>query len=374
MSWHNIIMFIIIILTIIAALFVSHYFIYKSIISFFKIAALNIRTTIAVTLFVLAVSYILASILAHWQENIFTIIYYFSASLWYGVLTNLLVVFSLVWLVVGFGKIFNFSIDLKFFGILAILIACIYVGYGIWNANHPRIKYITVKLKNLPDNWRGKTAVQISDLHLGHILGQDFLKRVITQINNINPEIVFITGDLFDGMDGNLGFHLEPFRDLKVPQGVYFITGNHETYFGTVKTYNILRKTKINILDDQLKDVAGLQLIGISYHEREEKKDLAAIISGLENFDRTKPSVLLYHSPVQIAKIQATGIDLMLAGHTHRGQIFPYNFITSLVYHGYDYGLKKNGKMIIYTTSGTGVWGPTMRTGNQPEIVVIKFE
>jgi uncharacterized protein len=353
---------------------ISHFFVYYSLINFLKIINPNVKTALIVALVVLPLSFILSSILAHWSENRFTKIYYFASSLWLGVVTKLVIAFLLGWLVVWGGKFFDFQANYLIIGILAIVISLAYSAYGVWNSYHPRVKEITVKIKNLPVGWQGKTAVQISDLHLGHVFGQKFLQEVVDKINVINPEIVFITGDLFDGMDGQLDFQIKPLDQIKAPLGIYYITGNHETYFGVLKTYSLLRKTKVNILADHLVNLNGLQIMGISYPERDEVIDLGKIIREMPGYIQTEPAVLLYHSPVQINKIKASGINLLLSGHTHRGQIFPFNFVTYLIYHGYDYGLRQNGDLTVYTTSGTGTWGPTMRTGNHPEIVKINFE
>jgi len=117
-----------------------------------------------------------------------------------------------------------------------------------------------------------------------------------------------------------------------------------------------------------------LQIVGLSYPERLESKDLKQAINKLNNFNSASSSILLYHSPVQVEAARQAGINLMLSGHTHKGQIFPLGFITKLIYRGYDYGLKQLGDFSIYTSSGVGVWGPFMRTSGFSEIVVITLK
>ena len=183
--------------------------------------------------------------------------------------------------------------------------------------------------------------------------------------------MIVITGDLFDGMDGNLDGLVGPLENLRVSDGIFFITGNHETYLGIDKTFSILEKTQVAILDDAVKNIRGLQLVGISYPERGESKDIVKVMEALPGFEKNKPTILLYHSPVQIDTIKNSGVDLQLSGHTHAGQLFPLGLITRLVYKGYDYGLRTLGDFSIYTSNGVGTWGPPMRTGNTPEIVNI---
>jgi predicted MPP superfamily phosphohydrolase len=119
--------------------------------------------------------------------------------------------------------------------------------------------------------------------------------------------------------------------------------------------------------------IDGLQVIGISYPERGQSSDFAEKIARLPGFDPNQPSILLYHSPTHIAEAKTAGISLQLAGHVHQGQIFPLQPITRLIYGRYYHGLHTEGDYNLYATSGAGTWGPTMRTGNHPEIVVIRL-
>ena len=213
--------------------------------------------------------------------------------------------------------------------------------------------------------------MQLSDVHLGRILGADFLSRVVAKVNAQNPAMVLITGDLFDGADGNLEELVAPLNRLVAPQGIYFVTGNHETYLGVQRSCAALRNTPVRVLADECVVIDGLQVIGISYPERGHALGFAEKMAKLPGFDPALPSILLYHSPTQVAEAKAAGINLQLSGHVHQGQIFPLQFITRLMFGRYYHGLHTEGDYTLYTTSGAGVWGPTMRTGNHPEIVVI---
>jgi len=354
--------------------FFSHYFLYYSLVRFFQINNSKTKTVLVIVFLILPLSFIVSSIINRWIENSFTSIFYFASGLWLGLAVNLLTAFGLAWILVVILKLLSWRTNLRIMGAMAIVLAFLYAGYGIWNAYHPRIKNITVKIKNLPDNWRGKKAVQLSDIHLGRVLEEKFLQGIVTQVNSINPDIIFITGDLFDGMDGRLDTLIEPINALRAPLGIYFITGNHETYLGVERTYEALEKTNVRILDDEMTTIKGLQIIGVSYPERSISKDVAAAIKKNPDFNPQLASILLYHDPVQIKQIKETGINLQLSGHTHQGQLFPFMFISKLIYKKYYNGLHQEGDYSIYTSSGVGVWGPTMRTGNQPEINVITLE
>lgn len=354
--------------------FLAHYLVYSSLVKFFKFGAAKLKLFLTILLICLPLSFILSSILAHYYDGAFFRTLYFITGLWLGLFVTLVTFFTLAWIVYGFVHLLGLPIKISWFGGLALILAVLYSTYGVFNAIDPEVKNITVDIKNLPQEWQGQKVVQISDVHLGHVLGQKFFDKLVKEINNLHPAAVFITGDLFDGMGDNFDY-LAPVLDLiQAPKGVYFITGNHETYFGVDKVYDVLNKTKMKIFHDDMALVDGLQIIGINYLERSDQKSIGEIIKKISNYDADGPSILLYHSPIQIDEAKSAGIKLQLSGHTHRGQIFPLRYITNIVYKGYDYGLHQLGDFTIYTSSGIGTWGPTMRTGVTPEIVVITLK
>lgn len=353
----------------------SHFFIYFSFVSFFRIIGIY-KIWIGSVIAVLPALFIISSIIAHYYFNYFTRTLYFISGLWLAVALNLILAFLVIWLLIGSSKIFNFNLNLKFLGWLGIFFSFLFLIYGIWNTYDTKIKNITVKIKDLPIEWQNKKAVQISDVHLGYVYGKDRLRFLVDKIKKLDPDIIFITGDLFDGMDGRLGEMVDPLNQLDPPLGAYFITGNHETYLGVDKAFASLSKTKVKILDDAFINIDGLQLIGLSFPSRgiNENRNFEEIFGSLPGLDLSKPTILLYHSPMQVVQAKDLGIDLFLAGHTHVGQLFPFEFITNIVYSGFDYGLHTDGDFSIYTSSGVGTWGPTARTSKNSEIVLINFE
>ncbi len=355
-------------------LFGSHYLLYFSLVKIFSIANPAHKIILLSVIFILAVSFILSSILAHWRENFFTRAFYFVSSFWQGFVVNLLIAAVLVWLFVWLARVVNINISSIILGITFFSLAVIFSSLGYLNAMHPVIKNISVNIPNLPEAWHGKKIVQLSDVHLGHIYRKEFMQLVVKKVNAIKPEIVVITGDLFDGMDGEINLPVQPLNNLKTEKGTFFVTGNHETYLGVEKIFATLEKNKIRILQDEIVDIDGLKLIGISYPIRGEVKDIVAILNSLKNEYYNQPNILLYHEPKQIEAISQGGVNLQLSGHTHQGQMFPFNLITKAIYRGYDYGLHKIGDYTLYTTNGVGTWGPPIRIGNKSEIVVITLE
>ncbi len=331
-------------------------------------------------------SFIVSAILSRIWDNFFTKIFYFLSGLWYGFAINLSLAIIIFILFLLFFDAIKIKIHKIFIARIFLVFAIAASFLGVYNAFFPKVKNITIEIKNLPKNWEGKKIVHLSDVHLGKILGKNFIERISKKINEVNGEIIFITGDLFDGMNGDLEQFINPLNDLQSKKGIYYITGNHENYLGVEKALETIKKTKIKILDDEVVLVDGLQIIGVSY------PNLRKDIQKDKNYSHEKSAILLQHAPTDIKNKEINhnniylsphinfdyakelGVDLQLSGHTHKGQIFPFDFITKLAYKGYDYGLHQEGDFSLFVSSGTGVWGPTMRTNSRSEIVVIKLK
>ncbi|MCX6736439.1 MAG: metallophosphoesterase [Candidatus Parcubacteria bacterium] len=350
----------------IGLLAVTHVFLFFSFIKFFTVESVKMQYFIGSILIFLPVGLICAQILSHFYDTYFSRCIFYLFNLWFGTLTALLTFFILAWI----ATLPPFNAPRFVLGSIVLFASIAYTSYGIWNAYHPEIKHITVTIKNLPEGWKGKKVVQASDIHLGFIWSEAFFHRLIADINVQKPEAVFITGDLFDGTGDKFDYVANDLRKLIAPKGSYFITGNHETYFGVEKSYALLQNSGVTILRDEMKNVDGLQIVGINF----ENKKVTDTLAKMPEYDRNGPSILLYHEPARTDEAKASGIKLQLSGHTHAGQIFPYGFITSLYYSSLDYGLHKFGDYTLYTSSGAGTWGPAMRVGTNSEIVVITLQ
>ena len=244
--------------------------------------------------------------------------------------------------------------------------------YGFVNAGVTRVTRINVQLPHLPGHWRGKTAVWVSDTHLGQVRNRGFAQRIASKIMDCHPDIVFIGGDLSDGVAVDPDKTIEPFSEISTAYGTYFITGNHEEFSNRAPYLEAVRRAGIHTLDNEKIELDGLQIIGVDYRDSRREADLRAILRKMDiNPDR--PSILLKHTPLHLEVAKEQRISFQISGHTHRGQVFLFRWITSKVYRGYDYGLKWFGDLIVYTSSGAGTWGPPMRLDTKPEIVVIKF-
>ncbi|MBU2264965.1 metallophosphoesterase [Patescibacteria group bacterium] len=361
-------------------IFGGHYFIYRSLVSAFNISGF-FKLGLAVFLFILPLAFFASAFVAHFDQGWLSRVIYIISASWLGIAINLLLAAILIWLMNWLMNLAGLNFNRLVFGAVIFSAAIIFSAYGFWNAQHPQVKNITIKIKNLPAAWQGKTIVQLADIHLGRVHGEKFLQNIVDQTNAQNPDLILITGDLFDGMDGGLDVFIEPLNNLRAKEGVFFVTGNHESYVGLDRALTALRQTTIKILINEIVVVDGLQIVGLDYSLLSgeigitgRSSDEEKIINSLPGWDRDKPSILMYHAPINIGQAVATGINFQLSGHSHNGQIWPFNFFTWLIYGQYDYGLNSLGDFTIYTTNGLGTWGPPMRTGNTPEIPVFKLK
>ncbi|MBU4143002.1 metallophosphoesterase [Patescibacteria group bacterium] len=362
-------------------LFGGHYLIYRSLTGVFNISHPLFRSGLLAFLMIMPAGFFISSFIAHASQSQLAKITYIIVATWLGLAINLLLAAILIWLVSGLMNWAGLSFNKTFLGAGVFLLAAILAAYGFWNAGHPQIKNIELTIKNLPAAWQGKTLVQLSDIHLGYIYGADFLQAVVEQINAQDPDLILITGDLFDGTDGDLNVFVEPLNSLRAKEGIFFVTGNHEIYIGLPRALAVLKQTRIKVLSNEMVNLNGLQIIGLDYSLLNDEvgftgqsSDEGKIITSLLGFDRNKPSILMYHAPINIEQAAAVGVSFQLAGHSHNGQIWPFNFFTWLIYGRYDYGLNSLGDFSIYTTNGIGTWGPPIRIGNTPEIPVFKLK
>ena len=321
-------------------------------------------------MFFLFISTLLASYLIHKKDNFLTRHYYIASVLWIGVFINLCLAIGLIIILKILGPWLGFHLPLWlqhtiFFGGTFIVSAI-----GIYRAWVPKLTTYEAFIKNLPDSWADKTVVQISDVHLGPVYRKKFFYQLIDRVNQLEPEAVFITGDLFDGMESDFSWLNHPFTRLKAPRGIYYSFGNHDLYLGFSRVKQLLKENPIHILDNRMMVVDDFQVIGINYSFDNDFNLERAILKQV-GYTPERASVLLFHAPKNTRLARKVGIDLQLSGHTHDGQMFPYNLLTKWVHRGYGYGFFKRGDFNLIVNSGVGTWGPPMRTAARGEIVKI---
>jgi len=249
--------------------------------------------------------------------------------------------------------------------VLALIVAWAFYG----GLRSPRVKEITIPIKNLPPALEGFKIAQISDMHVDSAWKLRQYAEVVEKIDAANPDIVLITGDLIDpGITCNSGLR-ELSGRIKSRLGLYGSLGNHEYYYGLDKAEDCYKAFGIKLLKNESVELKDLKLIGLGdiHTEHLSELDVTAILkkAGDEKF-----TVIMSHQPVYYKTIADAGDYLVLSGHTHRGQIFPFNIFTKIFY-PYFYGFYRIKNSAFYVTSGTGTWGPPMRWMAPSEIPII---
>jgi len=260
---------------------------------------------------------------------------------------------------------------------VSLILVTLVVAAGFINARTPRIKHLELKVRKVVQGDKSLNIVMASDIHLGTIIAKRKANRLVATINALKPDIVLFAGDLVDEdlapvIKNNLGANL---NQIKSKLGVYAITGNHEFIGGAESAVKYLREHGITVLRDTSMIIdQRFYLIGREDRDKprftgKKRMELAELI---KQVDLSKPVILMDHQPFNLEKAKEQGIDLQISGHTHHGQLWPFNHITNLIYE-LSSGYKQSGQTHFYVSTGFGTWGPPVRLGNRPEIVQIKL-
>ena len=313
---------------------------------------------------------ITSTLCSRWFNRPFSILYYI-ASVWMG--TFYWLAWAALISILLYYLPFIDSQEHIWFNLILIIAACSLSLYGLHRSYQTTITRYTVGLPNLPASWISKKVVLIADIHLGNIRNKNFAKKTAQLISIENPHAIFIAGDLFDGPPANYSELAKIFGDLKTGKGIFYINGNHEEFTSNEPYIQAVRSGHITPLLDQKLIIDGLQLIGVGYFSTRTKQKEENVLESLR-IDPTLPTILLRHVPNHLEIAQKAGVHLQLSGHVHQGQVFPINYVTRLIFKGFDYGMHRIKSMVQITTSGVGTWGPPQRIGTKSEIVVIELK
>ena len=196
---------------------------------------------------------------------------------------------------------------------------------------------------------------------------------MVAKILKEQPDAIFIAGDLYDGTAIDARRAAEPLSALVAPHGVYFVAGNHEQFRDDRKYLDAITAAGVRVLSNEKVEADGLQIVGVPYLNATHGAHFASVLRGIR-LDHDRASILLTHAPDHPEVAEAAGVSLQLSGHTHLGQFVPWSWMARRVYRQFVYGLSRIGKMQVFTSSGAGTWGPPLRLGSNPEIVMLQFE
>jgi predicted MPP superfamily phosphohydrolase len=356
-----------------SVLFLAHWFLYETWTAFWGTTDPPGISTLQVILALLSVSFVVASLLAWRSSNVVVRVLYKISAVWLGVLSFCFLAACSCWTLYGVARLLGMHPNQRllvavFFG-LALLASL----YGVVNAAWTRVRRVTVKLPSLPESWRGRVAALVSDTHLGHVRGARFVRRLVTMLARLRPDIIFIGGDMYDGTAAKVAELAAPLAQLSPPWGSYFVAGNHEEFSDHAKYLDAVKQSGVRVLNNEKVTVDGLQIVGVHYRDSTNDDRFRAVLRRAA-VDRDRASILLTHAPDRVKISEEEGISLQLSGHTHGGQFFPFTWITSRIYGKFVYGLQRLGNLLVYISYGAGTWGPPFRVGTSPEIVLIQFE
>jgi predicted MPP superfamily phosphohydrolase len=356
-----------------SVLFVAHLFLYETFLVFFAPLHPSSISTLRLALAVLSVSFVSASVLAFRYNNLLLRIFYRISAVWLGTFSFCFIAAFSCWLIYPLFLVTKLHIAKSNIALVMFAVAIGVSTYGVINANATRITRVNVKLTNLPAAWHGRTAALVSDMHLGHVWSIGLVRRIVRMLARLRPEMVFIAGDMYDGTKADLERLAQPLKAICAPLGIYFIAGNHEEFREHSQYLRAVSAVGVRVLNNEKIIVDGLQIVGVHYRDATHREHFRKTLRNT-GLDRQQPSILLTHAPDPLKVAAQEGISLHVCGHTHRGQFFPFTWITKRMYGKYVYGLQRADDMQVYTSSGVATWGPPLRVGSWPEIVLITFE
>ena len=344
----------------------------------------RLRHTIRLIFIILVGSLIIGKILGRYEFNSFSYFLSFSSSTWMG-FTFFFCVFAggsdlirYLWKKFPLpGGVFIANSPGFRRTLVAVISGLTLVtgGCALREAYKIGVTRLDVPLRGLPAEMEGLTVLQVSDVHYGMLAENGRLSEIVARINELNPDIVVITGDLVDESVSHMERMADPLSKLKSRLGVFAVTGNHEYYAGVGRVVAILEGAGIRVLRNEVAVLpGGLQLLGIDDPTGARRvgapvPDFNRLVSTL---DPRKPSILLYHQPQNFEKAASAGVGLQLSGHTHGSQVLPLRPISHVLF-PHLRGLYSQGNSYLYVSRGVGTGGPPMRLGSPPELVYIRL-
>ena len=377
-QWASFLVFFTIVTSIYSA---GHYYLYSWLARWIA-PTRHLRRSIQIGFIFLIVSFPAARILAQVDFNPFTYFLTLVSSVWMGLVLYFFILFLGMDVGLSFFRLFALIGGKKVRHTIRtgrVLAGCaglgvLLLGSAAWmEAHNLGVTRLDVPLKRLPAEIDGFTLVQLSDLHFGMLTENGKLSRVVERVNELKPDLIAITGDLVDEGVSHMEDMAEPLKRLKSRFGVLAVTGNHEYYAGVNRAVEIMKSAGVEVLRNEMKVLpGGLQVLGVDdpTGSRRTGEPAADLQMQLSRLDREKPSILLYHQPIHFEKTAESGVGLQLSGHTHGGQLYPILYISRMIYPRTP-GLHQIGESQLYVSRGAGTWGPPMRLGSPPEIVLI---
>ncbi len=326
-------------------------------------------------------TFVAAKILESRHSSVFTDILNIIGGFWMGFMLYAIMfllisdIIALALKIPGILNSSNIMIYRKWAFLAASGIAVILITGGFINALLPVTTKYDIKINKKADSLKTLRVAAVSDIHLGSVIRKRSIKVLSNMLEEMEPDVVFLLGDIVDGELGPVlrGDLLKYFTGPETKDGLYAITGNHEFIGGADRTVPYIESKGIRVLKDEIVILpGGIQLIGrLDRDSRrfygKERKPLNELMIDI---DHSKPVIVLDHQPFNLDESAELGVDLQLSGHTHNGQMWPLNYLTRKIYE-LSYGYLKKGNTQYIVSSGFGLWGPRIRSGSKSEVLLI---
>jgi predicted MPP superfamily phosphohydrolase len=341
------------------------------------------RRTFTIIFFSLAFVFIAAKFLESRHSSVITDILNIIGGFWLAFMLYGFIFFLLSDIISGIlrltGLLSGDSLQLfrKWSFIVTIVASVLFIAGGFINAIIPVVKRYDIDINKPAGDLKQLRIAAASDIHLGSIIRKRSIRKLSRMLQDLNPDLVLLLGDIVDGEIGPVlrGDLLQYFTCPKCNDGLYAITGNHEFIGGADRTIPYIESKGIRVLRDEVVTLdGGIQLIGRTDRDsrRFYGKQRLPLDSLMVNVDRNRPVILLDHQPFHLSESEAAGVDLQLSGHTHNGQMWPLNLLTSAIYE-LSYGYLKKGNSHFIVSSGYGLWGPRVRSGSRSEVLLVNI-
>ena len=364
----------------------ANFFVWLRAMQAFQFQSMNAKLLFSVAFILAASSYILTkSLLSNVNSTLYDV-FLWIGSFWFALLGYFLISLLVIDIFVLINRFFPFFP--QFFlqdyaktklltGLIVLLLVFVTVTYGFINANNIKLKTIQLSIPKKNSTLTSLNIFYFSDSHFTPVNNGRIAKKIIDLAEQVKPDIILIGGDVIDDKSGQLkriGID-EELRQLKAKYGVYTINGNHEYIVNVNNADNFLNENKVQVLRDSMITIENsVQIIGredasIANFAHGKRKSVAELVSSAR---KDLPIILLDHQPFRLSETAAQNVDLQLSGHTHHGQMWPFNFVTKIIYE-VSWGYKKIANTHFYVSSGVGTWGPPVKVGNDAEVINFKI-
>lgn len=372
---------ILILLAFLAVYSAANYYIYQRSIEFFSMSKATTKWYLVVFI-VVSYSFFLGMILERVASSAFSEWVFRIGTYWLAYMLYLLLALILIDIVRAADYFIPFlpPVTQGFkmtTGIVTLSVVTFVIVYGHVNSLIVNIKHIPISINKEVEGIPAMKILMVSDVHLGALIREHREKKLLKIVKEQQPDLVLICGDLIDSeiapvLRKNLGKHIQ---EIKTPMGVYAITGNHEFIGGIDKSLSYLKSINVQVLLDSIVTLPnGVQIVGridkAAAGSKFGPKPLSVLLSDINH---QRPVIVMNHQPYNLSEASDAKVDLHLSGHTHHGQMWPFNYITEAIFE-LSWGYMKKNDTHFYVSSGYGTWGPAIRLGNRPEVVVFDVD